>query len=159
MKQIPLSQGKFALVDDEDYDYLMQWKWTYKKQKTNEYAARNEPIGNGKRKTVKMHREIMKFPNCDVDHKDSNGLNNQKYNLRIATRSQNLMNGRKRNNTSSIYKGVSYYYWIGKYCARIRINGKLKFLGNFDNEIDAALAYNIKAIELFGDFALLNEIP
>ena len=94
-----------------------------------------------------------------IDHRDMNGLNNQRSNLRFCTLSQNAMNRRKRENTSSIYKGVYFNNQRGKkWKAQIRINGKQIHLGLFDFEVDAARAYNMKAIELFCEFANLNII-
>lgn len=157
MKQIPLGQDKFALVDDEDYDYLMQWNWHLKTPKNNEntcYATRKD--GN---KSIKMHREIMKFPLSRIDHKDRNGLNNQKDNLRKCTHAQNMRNRRKKSGCSSQFKGVTWCKELQKWKGKITFDGKIIHIGYFDNEIDAALAYNVKAIELFGQFALLNEIP
>lgn len=91
MKLIPLTQGKFALVDDEYYEYLHQWKWCAHRQKHTFYAVRNI-VSNGKKKTHAMHRELLNSGILYIDHKDGNGLNNQRDNLRIASRGQNAMN-------------------------------------------------------------------
>ena len=120
MKTIQLTQGQFALVDDEDYDFLMQWKWQAHKDKSTYYATRVE-YGKNIKKGIKMHRVIMNTPrNMETDHKDRNGLNNQKYNLRICTRGQNQTN--KRNWGKSKNKGVNLAPCIrpsGKICPRI----------------------------------------
>ncbi len=173
MKLIPLTQGKFAQVDDEDYDYLMQWKWHFTTSKTNRSFYVNRTmitIVNNKRvkKSIKMHRVILGLtdPKIFGDHKDHDGLNNQRNNLRIATQQQNVMNRRSAKDSSSIYLGVSiskikdnygiykYHYWQSS----ITINKKRISLGIFKKEEDAALAYNEKAKEIFGEFANLNII-
>jgi hypothetical protein len=152
MKEIKLTQGKVALVDDEDYEHLSQWKWyTIKKRKNTFYAFRH----SGKT-VVSMHREIMKTPKeLQVDHKDHDGLNNQKHNLRNCTQSQNNQNmmgyGRK-------YKGVSYIGNRMGYTAQICLNRKTVCLGTFKDETDAATAYNDAALKYFGEFACLNVI-
>jgi len=164
MKEIPLSQGKFALVDDEDFDFLMQWKWHFFKTGNSLYAGRGKHLGyfNGKKKgtTILMHREINKTPDgFDTDHIDGNGLNNQKSNLRTATRSQNQRNrSRKSPNKSSKFKGVSWQKQAGKWHASIRIGDKTIHLKNHDKEVDAAKAYNVAAIKYFGEFSCLNQI-
>ncbi len=154
MKQIPLTKGLFTLVDDEDYDYLMQWKWYWHFGKSSQtyYVLRNAPKGQ----ELLMHRMIMKVDRAEqIDHIDFNGLNNQKYNLRIATRSQNCMNRRSRRNSTSKYLGVSLHE-SGKWHASIGKNGKIFYLGRYWKEEDAAKAYDAKAIQLHGEFANLN---
>lgn len=161
MKEIQLSQfgknkGKYvALVDDEDFETLNQFWWSAKKDGNTFYAARKIMI-DSKWTTQYMHCEIMNGKG--VDHIDGNGCNNQKDNLRFCTTSENCMNQRKCTNKSSIYKGVYFYKPYNKWRAQIRINYKKIFLGYFDSEVDAAKAYNEKAIELFCEFANLNNI-
>lgn len=150
-KQIPLTQGKFALVDDEDYDFLIQWKWYYK---TEGYAARNERTNKG-RKTVRMHRVIMNTPHgMETDHADGNRLNNLKSNLRICTKSENQRNQTPKKHK---HKGAFFDKHDGKWSAHIRINGKPKRIGRFSSEVDAARAYNKAAVEIYGEFAKLNQ--
>ena len=155
MKKIQLANNKgVALVDDEDYDMLMQYKWHLS---VNIYAEANIKINN-KWTTKRMHKFLINTPNkMEVDHIDGNGLNNQKSNLRIVTTSQNQMN-RKKQNGSSIYKGVYFDNNANKWCAQIYVNKKRIYLGLFINEKDAAIVYNEKAKELFGEFANLNEV-
>lgn len=145
MKEIVLSKGDIAFVDEEDYEYLSQHKWYL----SNGYAISE--------KRVKMHRMILKAaPGQLIDHQDRNKLNNQKYNIRIATKYQNVHNQQKRENTINKYKGVHYVKRIGLYQARCRMNLKDHFLGYFTSEIAAGYAYNKKAQEL-SSFILLNQ--
>jgi hypothetical protein len=160
MKEITLSQNKVSLVDDEDYDFLNQWKWCTRKKKLGKfYAVRNlprDPITH-QQKQILMHQVIMNAPDyAEVDHEDNDGLNNQKYNLRIATKNQNQHNGSKRVDNTSGYKGVSWYNQTTKWQVKIAFNGKLIHLGYFDDPIQAAKAYDRKAVEIFGEFAKLN---
>lgn len=165
MKKIPLTQGKVALVDDEDFERINQFKWHCHGHKATknrgplDYALRNIRIGS-RRTTRLMHREILNLTPEDpgVDHWDRNGLNNQKTNLRPASQSQNLMNQLPgRSNTG--YKGV----FVDRRCkkifgARVTFNGQCHYTSFFDTPEEAALAYNKKAIELFGEFARLNPV-
>ena len=171
MKYIELTQNKKAMVDDEDFEWLNSFKWYYHcaKRKTGRktgYAMRDVSLGfdkNHKRlwKHIYMHREINKTPeDMLTDHQDGNGLNNQRFNLRTATRSLNGFNrGRDNNNASSdIYKGVYWHKQISRWYSRIAFNGKDKYLGTFDTARDAAKAYNLAALEYHGEFARLNNV-
>lgn len=160
-KRIPLTQGKFALVDDEDYDFLMQWKWNYD---FRGYARRLEYLRvdgkNPKRTLVLMHRVINKTPaGMDTDHIDGNRLNNQRHNLRSATRAENLMNQKKPRGKGK-FKGVYWFKRCNVWRVQITHNGIQMHIGTFplDQEKEAALCYNKKATELFGEFARLNVI-
>ena len=159
MKRIKLTQGKFALVSDEDYEYLNQWKWFAHKGYTTFYAIRHSLTINKKRTLIYMHRVIAERMGIkNPDHIDRNGLNNQRNNLRDSTRSQNNANrGLNKNNTSG-YKGVCWNKQKQKWHARIRVNYKYVQLGLFDNIKDAARAYNKAALKYFGEFAWLNPI-
>ncbi len=148
-KLIPLTQGKFAIVDDEDYDWLMQWNWYYKV-----YAARSKSKSHS---AILMHRLIL--PGKMIDHKNGNELDNRKCNLRECTRAENSYNQKGQKNSTSKYKGVHWIKKRGIWHACI-INGlSTTFLGSFRNEEDAAKAYNEAAIKYFGEFARLNIIP
>lgn len=153
MKLIPLNLGKFAQVDDEDYDYLMQFKWYYNKG----YATRT--VDNHKnQKTIRMHRVIINTPiGMQTDHIDGDKLNNCRSNLRICTSSQNKQNCKIHRNNTSGFKGVS---WDGrknrKWQAYISVSGRKISLGYYENPSDAAQAYDKAAKERFGEFANLN---
>ena len=161
MKLIPLSttgihKGKhFAQVDDEDFEYLNQFKWHRQDNKTTYYARRTLWI-NGKTKTESLHRFIfnIKDPKIFVDHKDGNGLNCQRENMRICSCLENLRN--KKTFSKSGFKGV--YVGQGRVRASIRIGDKTMYLGRFNTEIEAAIAYNEAAIIHHGEFAKLNII-
>lgn len=152
MREIPLTQGKIALVDDADYSELSKFNWYYDEG----YAKRNLKPG-----CVFMHHCILpKKDGMEVDHRDLNSLNNQRYNLRYATKSQQMANRpRFKNGKVSKYKGVyAEKSATVPWCAQIRSSGKIKYLGCFATEDAAALAYNTAAIARFGEFARLNEV-
>ena len=159
MKKIPLTQNKFAIVDDEDYEFLSQWKWYYK----NGYAIRAINCGKInnkiKIKTIMMHRVILKTSKeKHTDHINWDGLDNRKCNLRECTHSENHMNIRKKEGCTSKYIGV-YWHKLGKkWISFIRVKGKKKYLGLFKLEKQAAEAYNIAALKYGTGFHTLNEI-
>lgn len=160
MKKISLTQGKFAIVDDVDYAFLMRWKWHLH----DGYAARTSRKLDGLSKRIKilMHRIILsqKLGHSDfkdTDHKNQDRLDNRRSNLRPATRSQNIGNSKIRQG-SSRFKGVCWDKLAKKWQARIWIEDKQKYLGRFTDEIEAAKAYNKAATEYFGEFAYLNSV-
>ena len=157
MKEIKLTQNKATLVDDEDFDFLNQWRWYAFKADKTYYAQRIDKI-NGKTKSLFMHRLILKTgKGQESDHKDRNGLNNQRNNLRICTRQQNNMN--RMSSGIIAFKGVNCNVnenRVKKYSATIKKNNKQIFIGRFKTPKEAALAYDKKAVELFGEFAYLN---
>ncbi|MCX5632832.1 MAG: AP2 domain-containing protein [Phycisphaerae bacterium] len=144
---------QYAIVDPQDYQKLTGCNWLFSENKSgNHYAVRLE--GNH---LVSMHRIIMNAPKGTIiDHKDNNGLNNTKSNLRFATLCQNNYNRRRLENCKSKYRGVSFHKPSKKWYAAIRYDGTRKFLGYFDNEIDAAKAYDAAAKIYHKDFASLN---
>lgn len=158
MKKIPLTQGKYALVDDESFEYLSQWKWFAEKIGRTWYASRGlyDPIKKRHGKMLRMHRVIMKNPIKKlVDHKDRNGLNNQRCNLRVCTKSTNAMNY-ERIKSKTGYRGVCMTK--NKWSSGIKVNYKRINLGVFLTPELAALAYNKAAIKYHKEFAILNEI-
>lgn len=161
MKTITLTKGYEALVDDADYGWLSQFKWTAVVQvtafRTRVYAFR-QTGSNKKRVTLYMHKEILKPPDgLLTDHIDGNGINNQRANLRIASKSQNRFNQCKRTSQmkppQSRFRGVSRDNTGKKWTARIIIS---RHLGTFRDEVDAATAWNFAAEELHGEFASYN---
>ncbi len=159
MKQILLSQGKYALVDDKNYDWLNQWKWTLSKGRHTYYAKRNIKLPNGKYQVILMHREILGLKQGDgklVDHKDNNGFNNKADNIRICNNTENHQNGKAHKDGTSIYKGVFWDKRTQKWAVCIQINSKPRWLGRHSSEIDAAKIYDKSARELFGKFAKCN---
>ena len=155
MKKIPLSKGQFAIVDDEDYEKLVQWKWH---QSVSGYAIRNDSIINGIQPKVYMHRLILNVPNgFQGDHINRNKLDNRRKNLRICTKAENRYNkGPIQRKTASIYKGVYWHRPARKWYGHIQHNNKVTHLGMFKTEKEAAIAYNKRALKLFGQFARLN---
>lgn len=154
MRRIKLTQNRYALVDDEDYDYLSQYKWAYNQNRG--YAFRNLPRGEGIRKSVYMHREIIRaLLGQEVDHINNIKLDNRKKNLRICSHIENQRNLPLSRNTSG-YRGVSWYKPTGKWRATIKVNKKFKHLGLFENIIDAAKAFDRAAKIYHGGYARLN---
>ena len=147
---------KIILIDDKDFDLVNKWKWWVAKRCNTFYAGRSiHKNNNDKREVVYMHRLIMDITDCkiEIDHKDHDGLNNQRCNLRVSTKKQNGCNKRPRG--SSKYLGVSL--WKGMWRATIKENKKQVWLGYFNKEIDAGLAYNVAAKRIHGEFANLNK--
>lgn len=139
-KLIPLTRNKFAIVDDDDYEYLSQQKWTYHHEG---YAYRQEPIED-KYATVLMHRRIMKTPKgLDVDHINRNGLDNRKSNLRNVTHSQNLHNRPKQKNSHNKYKGIYLDKRVNRWFARIKVDGKSISLRSYKTQEEAGEAYRL----------------
>jgi|6_EtaG_2_1085325.scaffolds.fasta_scaffold08028_3 hypothetical protein len=156
MKKIKLSQGKYALVDDEDFEYLNNYKWSALKDNKTYYAVSSliiDPVTK-KKKAIKMHRVIMKTPKgMDTDHINGDGLDNRRENLRVCTHAENSRNrGINKNNTSG-YKGVYWKKDRKKWAAQIRNNGKVVGLGGFDRKEQAYAAYCQAAKEFYKDFA------
>ena len=166
MKEISLTRGKVALVDDEDYERISLCSWHTLPSSKTCYAQRSKNLGskNGNQNitTFSMHRDILGLPQGrfpEVDHKDGNGLNNQKSNLRVATHTQNMANVRTYPHTSK-YRGVSLYR-SGNYKrwrSSISSDGTKHFLGYFLTEAGAAIVYNAASLEFHGEFGRLNNI-
>lgn len=159
MREIKLTRGKVALVDDEDYEYLNGFKWHVTSSRNYAYAGCYIKSGGRERTLILMHRFILCPPtSMIIDHINHNTLDNRKENLRICSKSQNGMNRMKQKNGRSPYKGVSWHSMGGKWTAQIAIDKKVVYIGLYNSEKEAALAYNNKATELYGEFAQLNQV-
>jgi len=158
MKEIQLTKGYVAQVDDLDYELVMKYSWRVWMRGHNIYAIANQSRKDGKRSSIKMHRLILapKDNKLLIDHIDGDSLNNQRSNLRLCTNSQNQGNQRKRNAGTSVYKGV--HNSKGKWIAQIGFSGNRIYIGRFTTEQEAALAYNNAAKTYYGEFSKLNVI-
>ena len=154
--KIPLTRGKFAKVDPQDYLWLAQFRWHCKTNKNTIYAVRTVTEA-GKQKRIFMHRLIAGTPGHLVcDHINHNGLDNRSANLRNCTIRQNNANSRSAKSSSSKYKGVSWSRSHKKWAVYIKKDSKQFFLGHFDDEKEAAKAYDEAAKRLHGEYAGLN---
>ena len=156
-RRIRLTQGKYAIVDPEDYERLNRYKWYAVKYGRSVYAVRSVTVRKKKRHE-QMHRAVMKTAKGKFcDHINHNGLDNRKANLRPVSRAENVWNMRKRKcKCSSKYKGVSWFSVKKKWQAGIQANGRKIFIGCFNNEVEAAKAYDRAALKYHGEFAALN---
>lgn len=151
--EIRLNNGQYAIADEEDYDFLAQWRWGI--SFSGSYVVRKE-----KEKRIYMHRVVNQTPpGMITDHVNGNKLDNRKVNLRTVNHSQNGCNRGLQRNNSSGFKGVSWHQGRSKWQAHIKSKGKELHLGWFDTTTGAAIAYNNAAIKHHGEFACLNEIP
>lgn len=151
-RYIELTKDKRVIVDDEDYEFLMQWKWCYNAG----YALRGDAKNNTK---ILMHRVLMSTPeDMEVDHINQNKLDNTRINLRNVSISENQMNRGKYANNTSGFKGVSWHKRLNKWQVSIQAHKKTIHLGYFTAIKEAALNYNMGAIKYHGEFAVLNLI-
>lgn len=168
MKIITLTKGKSTIIDDQDFEWLSEYKW---RLNTTGYAGRTQYLGGG-RKNIKqrylaMHRAILERYGIDIqdkqiDHKNQNKLDNRKENLRVATPSQNCINRFVKEKNTSGYKGVTRHLsprqinptWI----AQTKVKGKYVYFGTYKTREEAASAYNKGMQEHFGDFAIYNQL-
>lgn len=156
MKEIKLTQGKVALVDDEDFGELNKYRWCIMHTQYNTYAYRNIRI-NKKQITILMHRQIMNATKTiEVDHIDYNGLNNQKTNLRNVTSSKNKQHRRIQSNNTSGYIGVYWSNQKGRWIAQRKINKKNYYGGSFVDKEKAGYASDLLATRLHGEYATVN---
>lgn len=141
MKYIPLTQGKYTVVDDKDYEYLNQWKWCLRGRPGHYYAGRVVQKNNVVT-TIWMHRLINNTPDgYETDHRNRNKLDNQRRNLRTFTHAQNVLNAGPQRNNKSGYRGVSWHKQRKKWTARAKIDGKYKSLGLFTSPKEASKVY------------------
>lgn len=154
MIELPLSRGRVALIDEDDFTNFGGYKWSL----TGDRYVTRRALVDGRPRTIYLHRAILDAPKgIFVDHVNGDGLDNRRANLRLCQMSQNIGNSHKwRRPTSSRYKGVCWSKQAGRWQANITINRRMLHLGHFRNEIDAAVAYDRAAIEAFGPFARIN---
>jgi hypothetical protein len=156
MKRIPLTRGMFALVDDEDFEWLSIYRWNAHAVAGFFYATASRYRGQVKTQPY-MHRLIMRpTPGKRVDHINHDTLDNRKSNLRICSPSQNLWNSKIPLSNKSGYKGVSKCSATGRWRVDIRKSGKGINIGRFVDIRKAAMAYDREATRMFGEFALTN---
>jgi hypothetical protein len=152
MREIPLTQGKVAFVDDEDFERISRYKWCATQNKRNWYAVRNSPRHSGRRdRRILMHAEII--GGIGVDHRNRNGLDNRRINLRFATEHQNRANARLSCKNTSGMRGVYWRKEYGKWRAMICVNYRIIHLGHFTDKITAAHARRQAELAYFGEFA------
>lgn len=163
MKKIKLTRGKFAWVDDKDFERMNQFKWAAMPRKDGmDYYAYRVTGWNETKRTIYFHVFLTgcKKP-LQVDHVNGSGLDNRRSNLRICTRSQNGMNRAPRRlhlkKYKSPFKGITFDKSCGRWIAQLRLNGKTKYLGRHETAELAAKAYDVGAIILFGKFARTNQ--
>lgn len=153
--RVPLTRGKYALIDSADAAYVGQWNWcAWVGRDRKWYAVRTEHHG-ARSRTVRMHRVLLGDPpvEMDVDHRNGDSLNNRRSNIRLATRAQNAMNQRRSRVNTSGYKGVSWYARHGQWGVRIVVGGRTHFLGLYRDPAEAHAAYCEAAVRLHGEFA------
>ncbi len=157
-RKIYLGEDKFTIVDPSDFYWLNNFHWCVKQNGPRIYAVRLTNSSNNRTRILSMHREIIKAPPALlVDHRNGNGLDNRRDNLRLATHSQNQCNkGKSRPNSSSRFIGVYFEKRSCRWVAKIVLHGKRIWLGRFTDELSAAKAYDRAACEYHKEFARLN---
>lgn len=162
MKTIPLTKGLVAVIDDADYELVSEYSWyaSQPKKRINKWYARAHVKGSHPPKRIYLHRLIMGFPRNQVDHKNGDSLNCQKENLRVATNQQNSFNSRRKGHLHR-FRGITkrakgYGCTRDTWIAQIKVNYKTIHLGVFHSEVEAAKAYDVAALNHFGEFAQTN---
>lgn len=168
MKEVALTKGYVALVDDADFETLSKYAWGVVRNGSQRrlYAVTDLPVRDGslwpsgkpRRRKLFMHRMLLGEGSRLIDHKNGNGLDNRRENLRPAGQAQNLQNrGRPSNNTSG-FKGVYWCRQTSRWAARVTAHGKTTNLGRHTSKVAAAIAYNIAAVQLHGEFVKMNDV-
>ena len=161
MKEIPLTKGKVALIDDEDFELVSRYRWHAWKAETcrSWYAHANTTTEQGRRTMISMHRLILRAgPGQATDHENLNGLDNRRHNLRFCNKRKNAANRVKvaSRPCTSRFKGVCWHRAARRWVAQIQVNGRKIYIGWFESEIHAARAHDAAAQHYFGEFARLN---
>jgi hypothetical protein len=157
VKEIQLTKGHVARVDDADFEELSKFRWVALAVRNVVYAVRRFKRDDGKWGTEYMHRRVTDAPSgVLVDHIDGDGLNNTRSNLRLATNAQNQANSRSRTNGPSGFRGVHWNKQVGKWHSNITVAGRTTTVGWFTCPVEAAKARDASALELHGEFAVLN---
>lgn len=164
-RTIPLTRGYFTIVDDEDFEWLSQWKWLAQGPADGRIYAARDANENGRKRRILMHRQILGTVDAafhvKTDHVNNDSLDNRRQNLRTCTNLQNSGNygafkERAGKPVSSRYRGVSFYKRNGYWTAQINVHGKKRHLGCFPTQEDAARARDVASRKHFGEFAFLN---
>lgn len=155
---IELSQGKYAEIDEADLYLVMQYRWHAMKGGKNFYALTNVRKPDGSRTMLSLHRLLVKPGVLHVDHRNGDGLDNTRGNLRVCTHKENQSNKQLRSDNTSGFKGVYWHKSPSTWRAQIYINGANKNLGSFATALDGALKYDAAAVEEYGEFALTNKM-
>jgi hypothetical protein len=157
VKTLPLTKGFTTVVDDADYDRVACFKWTALiTTKGKVYAYRRGTRAEGQ-PVIYLHRFIIDASNdVEIDHRDSDGLNNCRNNLRVCSHIQNTRNSRRRSDNTSGFKGVHYDTNRKRWIAQVQINGRRSHIGAYRTREEAARAYDLAAVKYFGEFARLN---
>ncbi len=157
MKKIKLTKGTSTIVDDDDFDELIKYKWCCN---GSNYATRSKKMADGRWKMVYMHRELMGNPDgMEIDHINGNRLDNRKCNLRICSSRENMVHIIRKPMSNSGFFGVSKYKNSDKWVARIRTPYGRIYLGSFESPKQAAMAYDECSMKINGEFATLNFPP
>jgi len=162
VKTVPLygrlARGRVALVDDADYELVMRYRWHAWEKRGREnkrddgpYAQASIRLEDDRKSTIRMHKLLAGWP--QTDHRNGNGLDNQRSNLRPATKAQNNHNQKPRTGHSSRFKGVAWHMDTGKWQASIKVNGRQRYLGVFASEEEAAAVYTAAALQVQGEYA------